>query len=98
MLQPWESTVTGGNVRSTFGVTVVQVCLWFGAVGKGRTGSESKQRPGRYSRLQCACLANAAVTEDRRIKANDFARVRDISLCAAHSRSIVHGQLDYRKV
>lgn len=97
-MHPWESTVIGGRVGNTCGVTVTHVCLWFGAVGNNRTGFESKQRPGRYSGLQCACLANAAVTEDRRVKVIDSARVLDISLCAAHSRSIVYGQLGYRKV
>ena len=98
MLQPWESIVTVGRVRSTCGVTLTQVCLWFGDVGNGSTGFEGKQWPRLYSGLQCACLAIAAVTVDKRIQVTDFARVRDISLCAVHSRSIVRGQLGYRKV
>ena len=67
------------------------VCLWFGTFCNGRTGFEGKQRPGCYSELQRACLANAAATEDRRIQVTDFARLLDISLCAAHSRCNVHG-------
>lgn len=88
----------GGRVRSTCGIMVTQACLWFGVFGNGRTGFESKQRPRCYSGLQCVCLASAAVTEDRGIQVTNFARLLDISLCAAHCRSIVHGQLEYRKV
>jgi len=29
----WESIVIGGSVRSTCGITVTQVCLWYGAFG-----------------------------------------------------------------
>jgi hypothetical protein len=93
MLQSWESIVIGGCVSSTCGATVTQVCLWFGAVGNGEKGFEDKQRPGQYSGLQCACLANASVTVDRHFKVTDYARLLDISLCSAHSRSIDHGQV-----
>ena len=94
MLQPWESIVIGGRVFSKCGVTVTQVCLWPGAVGDGKTGFEGKQRTGRYSGLQCACLANVSVTVDRHFQVTDFARLFDISLFSAHSRSIDYGQLD----
>lgn len=94
----WESILIGGRVGSTCGIMVTQVCLWFGAFGNGRTVLRASS--GHDVTPDCCAfvLASAAVTEDRRIHSNDFARLLDISPCAAHIRSIVHGQLGYRKV
>ena len=80
--QPWEFIVIGGHVRSTWSVSVTQVCLWFGAFGNGRTAFEGKQRPVWHSGFQCACLPDGVATQDRCVQVNDLARVLDISLCS----------------